>query len=86
MFNDGKLDDAERNLKKLLHHLPEHAAANYMVGLIYMEKGYPEQGIELMQKAHRACPWNQNWRHDLVRALELAGRHDEAASIAELMK
>ena len=81
LYKEDKLDDAEYLFKKLLHHLPEHAAANFMVGLIYVRKGHLEDGIELMQKGYETCPWNKNWRNDLIQAYELAGREDEAEAL-----
>jgi hypothetical protein len=45
-----------------LHHLPEHAAANFMVGLIYLRKGFVEDGIALTEKGQQKCPWNPEWR------------------------
>jgi len=72
-FNDKKLDDAERCFKKLLHHIPEHAAGNFMLGLVYAEKNHLTEAIELMEKAHKLCPWNKHWRKDLCQAYEMTG-------------
>ncbi len=86
MFTDGialykteQLDAAEYEFKKVLHHLPEHAAAHFMTGLIYIRKGYLGDGIALMEKALEKCPWNRSWREDLIRACELAGKTEQAA-------
>jgi tetratricopeptide (TPR) repeat protein len=81
LYEQGDLDAAEYEFKKLLHHLPEHAAANHMVGIIYVRKGHLDDGIELMEKALKVCPWNQNWRKDLIQALEIAGQHDRVAEL-----
>lgn len=78
LYKQGKLDDAEYRFKKLLHRLPEHAAANFMVGLIYAHKGHLKEAIELMEKGLRKCPWNPNWRKDLIRACEMAGETEKA--------
>ncbi|MDQ8205598.1 sulfotransferase [Pelagicoccus sp. SDUM812003] len=80
-FNNKQLDDAERCFKQLLHHLPEHAAANFMLGLVYVSKGHLADGIELMYTAHERCPWNKNWRSDLARAYRLAGDEKAAQKI-----
>ncbi len=77
-LKDGNLDEAELNCKKLLHHLPEHASANFLVGLVYVQKGYLDEGIALMEKAYHACPWKREWRQDLIRACELAGQQEKA--------
>jgi len=80
-YHNNNLDEAEHSFKKLLHHLPEHAAANAMVGLIYFRKGYLTDGIDLMEKAHKACPWNANWRKDLIQAYEMAGELEKAQAL-----
>lgn len=81
LYNEGRLDAAEYRFGQLLHHLPEHAAANFMLGLIYVRKGHPRDGIALMEKAHGISPWNANWRHDLAQAYEMAGESDKAATL-----
>lgn len=81
LYNANQLDAAEYEFKKLLHHLPEHAAASHMVGLIYAGKGHLEEAIVLMEKALNACPWNPHWRQDLIQALELAGHTDRADAV-----
>jgi tetratricopeptide (TPR) repeat protein len=81
LYKDGKMDEAEYSFKKLLHHLPEHAAANAMIGLIYVQKGHLAEGIALMEKAHETCPWNANWRKDLSQAYEMAGETDKAEAL-----
>ncbi len=79
LFRDNKLDEAEMSLKKMLHHNPEHAAANYMVGLIYCRKGHIANGIELLEKALDTCPWQKDWRDNLILAYEEIGEHEKAA-------
>ena len=86
LYNEDKLDEAEHNFKKLLHHVPEHGAANFMVGLIYVRKGHLEDGIELMEKGLEKCPWNKNWRKDLIQAYTMAGREDKAEALKKRPK
>ena len=52
----------------LLHHLPAHAAAQFMLGLVYVRKGHHRDGIALMEQALERCPWNRHWRSDLAQA------------------
>lgn len=80
-YREEKLDDAEYHFKQLLHHLPEHAAATFMLGLIDLRKGHVSEGIALMLKAHEQCPWNGLWRDDLARAYELSGEPEKAAAL-----
>ncbi len=81
LYKDDQLDAAETAFKKLLHHLPEHAAANSMVGLIYVRKGHLDEGIALMERGLAKCPWKPEWRKDLVQAYILAGQADKAAAL-----
>ena len=80
-YREGKLDDAEMLFRRLLHHVPEHASAHFMVGLICVRKGHLADGIANMEKGHQACPWNANWRRDLAQACELAGQVEKAQAL-----
>ena len=80
LYKDDKFNEAEYEFKKLLHHMPDHAAANFMVGLIYIRKGHLADGIELMEKALDICPWKKEWRQDLIQACELMGDTERAES------
>ncbi|WP_347113281.1 sulfotransferase [Leclercia sp. S52] len=77
-YRQGKLDEAEMLFSRLLHHVPEHATAHFMVGLICVRKGHLADGIAHMEKGHQACPWNANWRRDLAQAYELAEQPEKA--------
>jgi tetratricopeptide (TPR) repeat protein len=80
-YRQGELDAAESCFKKLLHYLPDHAAARFMLGLIYVRKGHRGNGIPLMEQAVERCPWNRLWRADL-QAYRLDGRDHDAAALA----
>jgi tetratricopeptide (TPR) repeat protein len=81
-FRRGDLDAAEHRFKVLLHHLPEHAAARFMLGLIYVRRGHLCDGIALMEQALGSCPWNRRWRSDLAQAYRLAGQDQDAVALA----
>ncbi len=81
LFRQGDLDAAELSFKKMLHHNPDHAACNYMVGMVYLHKGHADDGIELIEKAIRKTPSQRAWRKSLVKAYESVGRHDDAARV-----
>jgi tetratricopeptide (TPR) repeat protein len=81
-YRGGDLDGAEHRFKQLLSYLPEHAAARFMLGLIYVRKGHRADGIALMELGLERCPWNHHWRGDLARAYRLDGRDQEAAALA----
>jgi GNAT superfamily N-acetyltransferase len=80
-YHQGDLDAAEHRFKQLLHYLPEHAAARFMLGLIYLRKGHRGDGIALMEQAVERCPWNRHWRRDLAQAYRLDGRDQDAAAL-----
>lgn len=80
-YRANHLDAAEQFFKHLLHHVPDHAAAHFMVGLIYVRKGHVADGIEHMEKGLKTCPWNTNWRHDLAQAYEMAGEPEKAQAL-----
>ena len=81
LYKEGKLDEAERCFKKLLHHIPDHAAANFMTGIVYADKGHIKEGCELLEKAVEKCPWNRRWRKDLIVMCEAAGLDERAQEL-----
>ena len=83
LYKADKLDLAEYAFKKLMHHLPEHAAAGFMLGLIYARKGHLKDAIELMEQGYARCPWNPNWRKDLIQAYEMTGETAKAEALKE---
>lgn len=81
LYRQDRLDEAEHRFQQLRHHLPEHAAAGFMLGLIWVRKGHLSDGIAHMEKALEHCPWNAHWRSDLAQAYRLAGLLDKAAAL-----
>jgi tetratricopeptide (TPR) repeat protein len=82
-YKQGDLNLAEDRFKRLLQFIPKHAAANFMLGLIYLHKGHQSDGIALMEQAVESCPWNQHWRRDLAQAYHLEGREQDACVLAD---
>ncbi len=83
LFHQQKLDEAEMSFKKMLYHNPEHAACNYMLGLIYLRKGYFNEGIEKLEFAVKKAPWQTEWQDLLIQAYETTGMKDKAKSLQE---
>jgi tetratricopeptide (TPR) repeat protein len=81
LYREGDLDGAELSFKKMLHHNPEHGACNYMVGLVYLSKNHPADGIGFIEKALEKAPWQKEWRENLLKAYDLAGEHEKAAEL-----
>lgn len=71
LYQEGDLDGAELSYKKMLHHNPEHASCNFMVGLIYCRKGRADLAIPLLEKASSHFPQNTDWAKALKVAKEL---------------
>ncbi|MDQ7089731.1 MAG: sulfotransferase [Methylococcales bacterium] len=81
LFRQQKLDKAEISFKKMLHHNPEHAACHYMLGLVYLRKGYLNEGIEKVEIALDKVPWQDEWRETLIKAYEMAGMDDKVKKL-----
>ncbi|TEW51726.1 tetratricopeptide repeat-containing sulfotransferase family protein [Psychromonas algicola] len=80
-YKEKQLDKAEYELKKLLHHIPEHAAANAVLSLIYVQKGHLADATPLLERSVSVCPWNQNWSQDLAQLYRLQGDLDKAKTV-----
>lgn len=86
LYRDEKLDEAEYEFKKLLHYIPQHAAANFMLGVIYARKNHVTDAIEYMEVGHKICPWNIKWCEDLCQAYDMVGATDKAELLRVKMK
>jgi len=82
-YHEDDLDGAEHRFKQLLHHIPAHGAAQFMLGLVYARKGHIDDGIALMVRALERCPWNHQWRRSLTRVYRLNDQVDEALALEE---
>ena len=82
-FHKGELDEAETCFKKMLHHNPNHAACQYMTGLVYFRKNHLEEGIKLVEAALDKLPWQTEWRDNLIKAYELTGQADKADALMQ---
>jgi tetratricopeptide (TPR) repeat protein len=83
LYREGKLRDAEISFKKLLHHNPEHAAASYMVGLVYCTAGHLDKAVPLLEAALKKCPWQKEWRDNLARAYGETGQPERAEELLQ---
>lgn len=82
-YREGQLDEAERMLQQLLHHLPGHAAAHFLLGTILLRKGHAGDALAHMERGVERCAWNAGWRRDLAEAYEMAGQPDKAAALRD---
>lgn len=83
LFKKGDLDGAEYSFKKMLHHNPNHAACQYMVGLVYLNKNHLLEGIEWIEKALKTCPWQKEWRDNLIKAYEVTDQAEKAEALRQ---
>ena len=82
-YEQGDLDEAELNAKKMLHHNPEHAACRYLVGSVYFRKGHTEDGITELEAAVEKVPQQRAWRERLIDAYKSTGREEDAEKLAK---
>ncbi|MBU2884501.1 sulfotransferase [Gilvimarinus agarilyticus] len=80
-YNAQQFNKAERCFKQLLHFVPEHGAANFMLGLVYANNGLLADAIGHMEQGLERCPWNRDWRNDLARAYRLNGDENKADAL-----
>lgn len=71
-YNQNDLDKAELKFKTMLHYNPKHAACTFMLGSVYLRKGYYDDGIQLMEDALIIAPWQEPWHQQLDAARKLS--------------
>ncbi|MDQ7015246.1 MAG: sulfotransferase [Gammaproteobacteria bacterium] len=83
LYKKQDLDGAEYLFKKMLHHNPNHAACNYMVGEIYLRKNNLDDGVKLIEKALKHAPWKREWSTNLLKAYNMSKQHEKAAALTK---
>jgi tetratricopeptide (TPR) repeat protein len=83
LFHQQKLDQAELNFKKMLYHNPHHGACHYMLGLVYLRKGYLIEGIQKIETALEKVPWQKEWQASLIKAYEAANMTEKTHEIQQ---
>lgn len=76
----GDLDEAERRYRALLERVPDAGPALLDLGALRFERGDRAEGLDLLARAVAADPGNPLAHVNLVRALRIDGRRDEAAA------
>jgi len=74
----GKLAQAEQIYRSVLAEQPDHVDANYLLGLIELDRGKFSVAVELIERAGRKAPNNPLHLLNLGRALEGEGKPAEA--------
>lgn len=83
LFEAGALGDAEYEFKKILHHNPNHATANGMIGVIFARANLLSEALPYMERAHQLQPWVAHWADNLKRAYQALGQLDKLAELEQ---
>jgi len=83
LYKKEDFDGAEYLFKKMLHHNPDHAACNYMVGEIYLRKNNLDDGMKLIEKALELAPWKREWSKNLLKAYNMSNQDEKATALTK---
>jgi len=76
----GRLDEAERDYRKILKHDPDRAEAWHLLGVVALQRGDPEAAEPLLEKAVGLSPGNAKILNNYGVAAERRGRTDDAVA------
>ncbi|MEQ8660972.1 MAG: PEP-CTERM system TPR-repeat protein PrsT, partial [Gammaproteobacteria bacterium] len=79
-FAAGEFNAAVIDLKNVLGVTPEHRAARFLLGRIYVDGGNPQGAIKELTRARELGERDPDLALALTRALLLAGRFEDAAT------
>ncbi len=79
----GRLAEAERGYREILHVQPGHADSLHLLGVLALQTGNPEPALELIQRAVALRPDGAVYRNNLGQVLERLGRIEDAARAYE---
>jgi predicted O-linked N-acetylglucosamine transferase (SPINDLY family) len=80
----GRLDLAEQLYQAILQAAPQHAAANYCVGMLRVQSRRPEEGLPYLKTALQAQLDSPDYWLGYLEALSLLGRTAAARNILAL--
>jgi tetratricopeptide (TPR) repeat protein len=78
MNHDGDWPAAEASFRRALAIKPDDVTANHWLGEMLSLLGRPDEGLALLERAHQADPASLIVATDIVKALFLARRYDQA--------
>lgn len=81
LFNEGRVDQAERAYRRLSRQLPRFADAHFFLGTLLASTGRFEAAIESLGLAASLAPNTPGMAVNLAVALRLAGRRAESADL-----
>lgn len=77
-MDKGDLDGALVSFNSAIKIAPENAEAVYYIGVIYMRKNQPNEGLEYIKKSSMLAPGNLKVRASLALVYEQLNRFDES--------
>jgi protein O-GlcNAc transferase len=80
----GRLDLAERLYREILQMQPAHAAANYCIGMLQVQKRRASDGLPFLLQALKSDPKTPDYWLGYLEALLLAGETDAAQAALAL--
>ncbi len=85
-YNDGRFEDAEELVRRVLNIEPTQGDGLYLLGLIAFQSGALEPASDLLYQAVKLYPNQDNYALALASVLQKQGRLDEALSFYEKYK
>ena len=85
-YNEGKFDESEEMVRRVLNIEPTHGDGLYLLGLIAFQSGALDPASDLLYQAVKLYPKQDNYALALASVLHKQGRLDEALSFYEKYK
>ena len=85
-YNEGRFDEAEELVRRVLNIEPTHGDGLYLLGLLAFQSGALEPASDLLYQAVKLYPNQDNYALALASVLQKQGRLDEALSFYEKYK
>ncbi len=80
-LNEGRLAEAEKLTAACLAQEPRNASVQYLHGVVLVQTGRHEDGLQLIRRAVAAAPKDANMAFGLARLLERLARFGEATAL-----
>jgi tetratricopeptide (TPR) repeat protein len=74
----GRLDEAERILRRILAEVGDHPAALHLMGIVALSLARLDEAAQWMERSLALAPMEASYRRDLCEVYRLLGRFDEA--------
>lgn len=78
LHRQGQVHAAEQCYNDVLRHVPDHADALHLLGVIHSQTGRPDGALRLLRKALAVSPDNPVFHNSLANVLQLLGHTAQA--------